>query len=101
MFVAQLVVCSFDAISLLSTLHSRVESWPWFLSLVVNIPASVVVSYIPLPGVGDATTVGGIILTSSLFLLVGTLWWALVAHVLTLVIKLVKVATHGQDSRHV
>jgi hypothetical protein len=100
-FLIEAALCSYEASGMLANLHSHSESWPWFLSFTLNIPASVLVYQVPLPSVGDATTVQGIVLTTALFIVIGTLWWSLVCHLVAFIVAAVKRAMQNRDTQNV
>src|SRR5690242_16072826 len=63
--------------------HYHAECWPWFFTLIVNFPASVIVYQIPFDLIGNTDTPASILITSGLFVIVGTLWWSLLLHTVT------------------
>ena len=82
-FIAELVFCSGEGLMLIASYPSGREAWPWFFSMVVNLPASIVVMILS-GNIYDKFNIDSFgiqnVIAYLLFLIIGTIWWALIAH---------------------
>lgn len=75
----QLIACVLEAAILIDSHVRGLESWPWFFVFVADLPASLVVQSIANFFNANLNFWAELALTFVLFLVLGTVWWTILA----------------------
>jgi hypothetical protein len=96
-FIVEALICSGELIMIIKNYQSGTEQWPWFFTFTANLPASVAFSsFLNLIYERYADSVNIQIISSYIvFLLGGTLWWSLLLHALSALIKAIQHYSRG------
>ena len=81
-FAAQSLLASWEAWIDIDAHRTGGESWPGFLMFAVNFPASLLATYLIALLDPSLTFYPSLITSFALYILVGTLWWSFLAHLL-------------------
>lgn len=81
----QLCLASAEAVNQVTSHYSGGETWPWFFTMIINLPASMLVILIAHLLPSGTPFWFDLTFYFFMFVLVGTLWWFLIVKVLVYV----------------